>query len=443
MTGQRTLRGPAPWLLSVPMSIALSWTVVRPAPASSPEIPDEDLLALSLEELLNVKVGVASLEDELIIETPAVVSYLDPQVLRRMGLTKLEGWISFSPGFVFQAGSAGQPTQMIRGIQDPFNQKVLFLLDGVPYWQPSHSDVPLRGIPLEAIDHVELIRGPGSVIHGSNASGGVINVVMKRGVTATTATFEAGDLGFLRGSAYGAWSLGTGTVSLGVEHTQEDPHAATARTETAAGGIETALMDRRQRGSSVWLRGEWSGLSATLHRFESKTLGLAGQTRFDNATDLVYAGSLASLNYTRRFDSGLVSVFADVNNAHPRFEVENVSGTDDGGFRFANMGRGNNRARLGLRGRRRLSEGVSLLGGYEYERRSSEAYELFDEASKATSDSWLRRPISGNSRSMPRPTSGLARCGCCSEPATSATSSPAPRSRPARRWSCLSTTSSP
>jgi len=84
-------------------------------------------------ELLNVKVGVASLEDELIIETPAVVSYLDPQVLRRMGLTKLEDWISFSPGFVFQAGSAGQPTQMIRGIQDPFNQKVLFLLDGVPY----------------------------------------------------------------------------------------------------------------------------------------------------------------------------------------------------------------------------------------------------------------------------------------------------------------------
>lgn len=113
MIGQRTLRCPAPWLLAVPISIALSWTVVCPTPASSQEIPDEDLLALSLEELLNVKVGVASLEDELIIETPAVVSYLDPQVLRRMGLTKLEDWISFSPGFVFQAGSAGQPTQMI------------------------------------------------------------------------------------------------------------------------------------------------------------------------------------------------------------------------------------------------------------------------------------------------------------------------------------------
>jgi hypothetical protein len=113
-----------------------------------------------------------------------------PQVLRRMGLIKLEDRVSFSPGFGFQAGSAGQPTQMFRGIQDPFNQKVLFLLDGVPYWQPSHSDVPLRGIPPKAIDHVELIRGPGSVIHGSNARGGV----MKRGVTATAATFEAGDI---------------------------------------------------------------------------------------------------------------------------------------------------------------------------------------------------------------------------------------------------------
>jgi len=47
VTGQRTLRGPAPWLLAVPMSIALSWTLISPAPSSSQEIPDEDLLALS------------------------------------------------------------------------------------------------------------------------------------------------------------------------------------------------------------------------------------------------------------------------------------------------------------------------------------------------------------------------------------------------------------
>ena len=109
MIGQRTLRCPAPWLLAVPISIALSWTVVCPRPASSQEIPDEDLLALSLEELLNVKVGVASLEDELIIETPAVVSYLDPQVLRRMGLTKLEDWISFSPGSCSRPGRRANP----------------------------------------------------------------------------------------------------------------------------------------------------------------------------------------------------------------------------------------------------------------------------------------------------------------------------------------------
>lgn len=53
----------------------------------------------------------------------------------------------------------------------------------------------------------------------------------------------------------------------------------------------------------------------------------------------------------------------------------------DGGFRCANHGRGNNRLRLGLRGQRRFVEGVSLLGGYEYERRSSERYEQFDAAS--------------------------------------------------------------
>lgn len=128
--------------------------------------------------------------------------------------------------------------------------------------------MPLRGSPLEAIDHVELISGPGSVIHGTNASGAVIHVVTKRGGLPTRPRSD--DLGFLRDSAYGAWKVGTGTVSVALERTQEDPYAATARTETAPGSIEVWSMDLRQMGSSVWLRGEVGGLSATLYRFESR-----------------------------------------------------------------------------------------------------------------------------------------------------------------------------
>ena len=109
--------------LAVLFWIAVLGTVRAPDPAAARQIPPEDLMALSLEDLLKVEVSVASTEDETILETPAVVSYLDPQVLRRMGLTKLEDWVSFSPGFVYQVGSPGSPAQMIRGVQDPFNQK--------------------------------------------------------------------------------------------------------------------------------------------------------------------------------------------------------------------------------------------------------------------------------------------------------------------------------
>lgn len=43
----------------------------------------------------------------------------------------------------------------------------------------SHSEIPLLGMPLDAISHREVIRGSGTAIFGTNASAGVINVITK------------------------------------------------------------------------------------------------------------------------------------------------------------------------------------------------------------------------------------------------------------------------
>lgn len=57
--------------------------------------------------------------------------------------------------------------------------QVLVLVDGRPLNSPRSGDVDLSSIPLENIERIEIMRGPGSSIYGSNAMGGVVNIVTK------------------------------------------------------------------------------------------------------------------------------------------------------------------------------------------------------------------------------------------------------------------------
>ena len=61
--------------------------------------------------------------------------------------------------------------------------EILVLVDGVPYYKPSHGadmfNVDLRSIPLESIERIEVVKGAGSALYGSMAAAGVINIITK------------------------------------------------------------------------------------------------------------------------------------------------------------------------------------------------------------------------------------------------------------------------
>ena len=92
---------------------------------------------LSLEELLNVKVSIASTKPESISSTPAVTSTYYMRDLMRLGARSLADALSLVPGVVVDEGTYGHTTIMIRGAAELANSEVLFLIDGVPYWSPS------------------------------------------------------------------------------------------------------------------------------------------------------------------------------------------------------------------------------------------------------------------------------------------------------------------
>lgn len=143
---------------------------------------EQDLFQLSLEDLVNIEIEVATKSKRPLSQSPSSVTVFTRQQLMNMGLTQVEQALNFVPGFdasrdqFLGQGSAVTP----RGRRSSQNAvDVLFLVDG----QRINSDTSggalqlNRYLGLGNVKQLEIIRGPGSALYGSNAFLGVVNLV--------------------------------------------------------------------------------------------------------------------------------------------------------------------------------------------------------------------------------------------------------------------------
>lgn len=352
-----------------------------------------DYSEMSLEDLLNVEVTVSSTKAETIIETPAIVSRFNREDLERMGIRTLKDMLSFFPGFVSLEAGIGTSPIMIRGIVDAFNQKVLFLIDGVPYYQSSHSIIGLSGVPFESISHVEVIRGPGAVIYGTNASGGVINVVTRKNDgKPSSAGLAAGSNSLFNGSLYYRNDFSEDSyLYLTAEIQSEDGYEARYNNtpsppffnpQPATGGT----IEKAEEFNSFMLRYTNKKFNAVAQWFDSERDGLAGVGTIENTSVLKDEGYLLHMDYGWEFDAVNVNVYSDYNAFVLELPLERALNgfTDPGGFRFSNGGDDNYRWRSGLNFNLIFNDNVTFLSGWEYEVRSTGDYQQFDQATGAT-----------------------------------------------------------
>jgi outer membrane cobalamin receptor len=130
-------------------------------------------------------VSGASRSDERAEDAPATMTVVTADDLRRYGVRSLHEAINFlSLGMVAQdplhAVEVGSRGVLLSG---DYGNHMLVVVDGhamTEQWNGTSYFEQGLGIPLEFIDHLELIVGPGSVLYGSSAMLGVINVVTKR-----------------------------------------------------------------------------------------------------------------------------------------------------------------------------------------------------------------------------------------------------------------------
>jgi len=119
-----------------------------------------------------------------IYDLPAGIQILDSDQLRLMNATTLDQALRIALGVDIQGGGfPGESVKLnMRGLSTGYQcDRVLVLLDGRRLNDAFQGNVDLAVYPMSNVERIEILRGPASALYGSNAEGGVINIITRRG----------------------------------------------------------------------------------------------------------------------------------------------------------------------------------------------------------------------------------------------------------------------
>ncbi len=154
--------------------------------------------------LTEMVVSTASRTPERIVEAPAAISVVEPQVLQNTSITgQAPLALQNVPGVDVVQSGVNDFNVNARGFNSSLNRRVLVLQDGRDLSIAFLGAQEWNGMtqPLEDLGRLEMVRGPGSALYGANAFSGVINIITPEGreVAGTKLSFGGGELETIRG----------------------------------------------------------------------------------------------------------------------------------------------------------------------------------------------------------------------------------------------------
>ena len=211
---------------------------------------------------------------------PVQVSVLTAEQIRTSSATTVQELLSTQAGVhvINSTGAAEQSMVDIRGFGLTGPSNSLILIDGIPQNNNDLSAPSLGTIPLDRIERIEIVRGSGSVQYGGGTTGGVINILTKRGnangePVSASATGTIGNHGLHQLDA---------ALSLQNEHVTVDVYGQTLRTDN----YRDNNRESRDSGGVGLAFHHDDGEIRLYARTTRQKLGLPGPRRVDPATGL-------------------------------------------------------------------------------------------------------------------------------------------------------------
>lgn len=133
------------------------------------EVTEEDLFSI-----LEQESELATKSKKNIDYLPGLITVLQQRDIKRYGAKTVKEALELVPGIDF-----GQDNLIVRGIGNAYiSGKTKIMLNGIAFNDTASSNAPyLLLLPVEAVERIEVIRGPGSALYGEYAYSGVINIV--------------------------------------------------------------------------------------------------------------------------------------------------------------------------------------------------------------------------------------------------------------------------
>lgn len=194
-----------------------------PAPASFAQgTPDSSVTPIRvLEEI----VVTGARREQRLVDATVTIEVISRRDIEASGATDLATVLTKRTGIQFQAGHPSGAGIMLQGLS---SERVLVLLDGQPLYGRISGTFDLARIPTSLVERVEVVKGPQATLYGSEAMGGVVNIITRAapaGAWHGEGRVTAGTAGRLDGGATASLSRAnlTALVDLGFRTVERAP----------------------------------------------------------------------------------------------------------------------------------------------------------------------------------------------------------------------------
>ena len=148
--------------------------------SASRQLPTDNVLE-ELFQFLDQESELATKTKLNIDFVPGMMTILRGQDLTARGIQNVYEALALVPGIELTRTNDGQPQILVRGAGKTFfSSKVKFLLNNISFNAALGAATNLLILPIEQVDRIEVIRGPGSAIYGEYASIGVVNIITRK-----------------------------------------------------------------------------------------------------------------------------------------------------------------------------------------------------------------------------------------------------------------------
>jgi outer membrane receptor for ferrienterochelin and colicins len=167
---------------------------------------EQDIQDVSLDSLLNTQISSASKYAQKTSEAPASVTIITSEDIERYGYRTLEEVFQSVRGF-YVSNDRNYSYVGVRGFSRPtdYNDRILLLINGHTLNENVYGSAMIGtelGLDLGGIERIEIVRGPGSALYGTNAMFAVVNIITKKGnaINGFKLSGETGSYGRLQGA---------------------------------------------------------------------------------------------------------------------------------------------------------------------------------------------------------------------------------------------------